>query len=538
MGVQADLIFTGGPIFTGRRTRSGEWEIAEAAAVKGDRVAAVGRAAEVMQLQGAGTRVRQLHGRTLMAGFNDAHLHLAIYGTNMLDVNCKVLGSIAEITKAVAAEARTRPPGTWVRGWGYNQMKLKEGRHPTRWDLDAAAPDHPVMLLRTCAHIAVFNTRALALLGIGDHDPDPPGGEYERVDGVVSGVCKEQAHMRHTGVTGHTDEELVEGLALASRDLLSRGVTSIHDMGGTVGAKTWRAFQRGVQSGACQVRVYAIVWSFDDLALHRAVFDTGLCTGFGDDRLRLGHFKIMVDGASSGPTAKMRQPYAIDPAYDGILHMEPEVAVERIVEAHRRGFPCTAHAVGDRAIEIMLDAYTEAQRRYPRPGVRHRLEHCVTCTPDLRARMKELGVIPVPQPTWFQDFGDGYIRNYGEWRVAHFKPLRSWLDDGFIPALSTDCPVTYADPFLNLYAAVTRETGSGVVAPGAEQVSLPEALWMYTYGSAYAEYAESRKGTVAPGMLADLIVLDRDLLSTPALEMRQTRVDMTVVGGQVLYERR
>jgi predicted amidohydrolase YtcJ len=344
--------------------------------------------------------------------------------------------------------------------------------------------------------------------------------------------------MRHMHITSHTEEEVMEGLTLASRDLLSRGITSIHDMGGATGEVTFRALQRAAESDQCQARVYAMLWALnEDEQFHRSLYSTGLGTGFGDDRFRLGHFKVMLDGSSSGPTAKTRQPYAVDPSYDGILHMSPEVAVERIVEAHRRGFACTAHAVGDRAIEILLDAYEEAQRRYPRPGVRHRIEHCVICPPDLRARMKALGVVPVPQPSWFQDFGDGYIQNYGEWRVEHFKPLRSWLDEGLIPALSTDCPVTWADPFLNLYAALTRKTGSGRVAPGEQQVSIEEALWMYTYGSAYAEMAEGRKGTLAQGMLADVIVLDRDLLQSSAEAVREACVDMTVVGGRVLFER-
>lgn len=535
----ADLIFTGGPVFTGRRHASGEWETARAAAVRGDRILAVGTEADVLAHKGARTELVDLRGRTLMCGFIDAHLHLATHGTNQMGVCCKYpeVRSLTDIQSRIAARAAQQPRGTWVRGWGYNQMKLAERRHPTRWDLDQAAPDHPVVLLRTDYHTAVFNSAALRRLGIQDDDPDPPGGEYERAGGVVTGVSKELAYMAHADTCGYSDAELVEGVDLASRDLVRRGVTSVHDMGGP-GPRNFRAFQQAIRAGKCDVRIWAVLWSFyGDAELHQAIFGTGLLDGFGDQRLKLGSFKIMIDGSSSGPTAATRQPYAVDPAQSGILHMPPEVVVERIVAAHARGFNCTAHAVGDRAIDILLTAYEEAQRRHPRPGARHRIEHCVMAAPDLRARMKQLGVVPVPQPTWFYEFGDGYLKSYGEERVACFKPLRSWLDEGFIPALSTDCPVTYPDPFLNLYTALTRETAAGAVAPGREQVTLAEALWMYTYGGAYAAGEEAEKGTVQPGRLADLIVLDRDIFGARGAELKQVQVDLTLVGGRVVHAR-
>lgn len=535
----ADLIFTGGPVFTGRRRPGGGWETAAAVAVQGERILAVGAAPEVLAHRGPRTEVVDLRGRTLLCGFVDAHLHLATHGTNQMGVCCKhpEVRSIGDIQSRIAARAARQAPGTWVRGWGYNQMKLAEGRHPNRWDLDQAAPDHPVVLVRTDYHTAVFNSRALAVLGIGDDDPDPPGGAYERVGGVISGVAMEQAYMAHADTCGYSDAELAAAVGLASQDLVRRGITSVHDMGGA-GRRNFGAFQAAIRAGTCAVRIWAVLWSFyDDARLHEAFFGTGLLDGFGDNRLKLGSFKIMIDGSSSGPTAATRQPYAVDPAQSGILHMPPEVAVERIVAAHARGFNCTAHAVGDRAIDILLTAYEEAQRRHPRPGARHRIEHCVMAAPDLRERMKKLGVVPVPQPTWFHEFGDGYLKNYGPERVAWFKPLRSWLEDGLIPALSTDCPVTWPDPFLNLYTALTRETAAGAVAPGREQVTLAEALWMYTYGGAHAAGEEAEKGTVEPGKLADLVVLDRDLFQVRGAELKQVQVDMTVIGGRIVHAR-
>jgi len=539
LALHADLIFRGGPVFTGRRRSDGTFELSEAVAVRDGRIVAVGSDTEISSLAGPKTRVIELAGRLLSAGLIDAHVHLVTHGTNQMGVCCKypVVRSIEDIKERIRERARQTPPGQWIRGWGYNQFYLAERRHPNRWDLDEAAPDHPVVIVRTDYHIAAVNSRALEILGIGDRDPDPPGGEMERQDGIVTGVLKEQAYMKHADTMGYSDEEMVEGARIAAADFIARGLTSIHDAGGAQ-ARNIRALQTAVERGHCPVRVYMLLWSFyEDRALHEAFFASGLRTGFGSDRLKVGPYKIMVDGSSSGPTAATREPYASMPDYRGILHFSEEEVVERMVEAQRRGFDCTAHAVGDRAIDIVLRAYEEGSRRYPRADARHRIEHAAMAAPDLQERMARLGIVPVAQPTWFYEFGDGYIVNYGEERLRHFKPLRSWLRRGIVPAMSTDCPVANPDPLRNIHAATTRRTAGGSTLPGDETVSVAEALWMYTYGGARAAKEEHIKGTIEPGKLADLVVFSDNLLALEGDDLLSVRVDLTVVDGQIVYER-
>ncbi len=267
------------------------------------------------------------------------------------------------------------------------------------------------------------------------------------------------------------------------------------------------------------------------------VLATGLHTGLGDERLRLGAFKVMTDGSSSGPTAATRAPYASDCRDCGILYWAQDGLDTLLGRAHRLGFQCTVHAVGDRAIEQTLDAMARAQREHPREGLRHRIEHCGICPHDLQARVAAQGIVPVMQPAFFWEFGDGYIRNYGRERADVMFPAKTLLGRGVRVAGSSDAPVTHHAPLFGIEQALTRRTMDGDVCGPAERVDLATAIRMHTINGAWAVFEDHLKGSLEPGKLADLVMLDEDLSRVPAERIRHVGVAMTVVDGEVVYER-
>jgi predicted amidohydrolase YtcJ len=530
---RADLIFTGGRV----HTVDARNEVVPALAVGGGRVLAAGADAEVRGLAGPATRVVELRGRTLLPGFIDAHAHLVGLGMAEISIDCKAAGmqSIAALQRAVRERAERQPAGTWIRGRGYDQSRLAERRHPNRLDWDAVAPDHPVIFIRTCGHIASVNSRALAAAGIDDATPDPPGGRYDRADGRNLGVAYETAQTPLQTAALPSREDFRDALTRASRACLAAGCTSVHDAGGLVGP-AFEPCQELMAAGALDLRIYAFTTVNSARHPLLGLLASGVRTGLGDARLRLGAFKVMTDGSSSGPTAATREPYSSNCQDCGILYFEQEALDELLGRAHRLGFQCTVHAVGDRAIEQTLNAMGRAQREAPRDGLRHRIEHCGICPPDLQARVHEQRIVPIVQPAFFWEFGDGYIRNYGQHRADTMFPARSLLARGVPVAGSSDAPVTRQAPLLGIEQALTRATMDGQVCGPAERVDLTAAIRMHTINGAFASFEERDKGSLEPGKLADLVVLGEDLTRVPAREIRQVPIAITVSGGRVVYE--
>jgi predicted amidohydrolase YtcJ len=533
MNTHADLIFTGGRVHTVNATN----DVVPALAVGGGRILAAGGDAEIRALAGPGARVVELRGRALLPGFVDAHCHLAGLGMAMSSIDCKGPGmqSIRALQEAVRARVASQPPGTWIRGRGYDQSRLAEKRHPNRHDWDVVAPEHPLIFTRTCGHIASVNGRALALAGITDATADPPGGRYDRDGGRQLGVAYETAQTPLQVAAMPSAAEFGEALLRADRAYIAAGGTSVHDAGGLVGP----AFVPGQDLagvGRLRLRVYAFATVNSRQHPLMGLLGTGLHTGLGDERLRLGAFKVMTDGSSSGPTAATREPYTSNCQDHGILYWEQEDLDDLIGRAHRQEFQCTVHAVGDRAIEQTLNAMARAQREAPRPGRRHRIEHCGICPPDLQARVHAQGILPVMQPAFFWEFGDGYIANYGQHRADTMFPARSLIAAGVPVAGSSDAPVTHYAPLFGIEQALTRATADGQVCNPAERVDLTTAIRMHTINGAFAEFAERHKGSLEPGKLADLVVLADDIARVPVKDLRHLPVAMTVVGGEVVHE--
>jgi predicted amidohydrolase YtcJ len=533
--VNADLIFINGQVLTVNAAD----EVVQAVAIKGDRIAQAGSNATVLAERGPKTTVVDLQGRALLPGLIDAHCHIPHAGMGANGIDCKSVRSIAEIQDRLAGVAAQTPAGEWIRGRGWNQNKLAEGRLPTRYDLDKVAPDHPVILVRTCGHIAVTNSRGLALAGITPETSDPPGGQIDRDQrGVPTGVLRESAYMNMLKAAAYTPEEVVEGYRRGARELIRLGITTAHDAGGN-GGPALNAMIRAAVDGSVPLRVYSMLFSLGETeSLHQAALNLGLSTGLGNDRFRIGPFKLMVDGSSSGPTCATRRPYSHDPGNSGILYYTQEEIDQRYIAANRLGFQLTAHAVGDLGIAMVLNGIERAMADAPRPDPRHRVEHCAMCLPDLVDRVQQFGVVPVAQPVFFWEFGDGYVQNYGPERAAQMFPVKTFLKRGIPVAGSSDHPVTDASPLLGISVAMTRTTQSGQVVGPEERLSLLEAVRIYTMGGAYAAREEHLKGSIAVGKLADLTVLDSPILDVPAADIRDIPISMTVIGGQVVYSAR
>jgi predicted amidohydrolase YtcJ len=533
-GDTADIIFQGGAVHTVDARDS----IVEAVAVSDGRILAVGSDAEVGATAGNGTMRVDLRGRTLTPGFIDAHHHFVGVGGAEDAIDCKAPGmqSIAAIVEAVRKKAETLPKGTWIRGRGYDQSRLAEQRHPNKHDFDAVSPEHPVVFTRTCGHIQAVNSKALDVAGVNLHTPDPDGGRFDRDDdGTINGVCYERACGAVQAASAPNRDELRRWLLAANAADLASGLTSIHDAGGMTGAPAGIA-QELSASGQIQVRIYSFVTVNASDHPHVGILSTGYHTGFGNERFRLGAFKVMTDGSSSGPTAATRQPYTSDDSTCGIAYWEQDELDDLIGKAHRAGWQCTVHAVGDKAIEQTLNAMERAMREFPREGLRHRIDHCGITPPDLRARIKQLGIVPVMQPAFFWEFGDGYIRNYGRHRADVMFPAKSLLDAGVVVAGSSDSPVTDYRPLFGVEQALTRATSDGDVCGPDERVDLDTAIRMHTMNGAYAAFEEGLKGSIEVGKLADLVVHSADLRTVPVTELRDLPIAMTMVGGEVLYE--
>jgi predicted amidohydrolase YtcJ len=529
----AEIIFTGGQVHTVNASN----DIVEAVAVGGGRILAVGSNSDIRAFGDPNTREIELRGRSLLPGFIDAHCHLTGLGMGMVSIDCKAPGmqSIEALQKAVSECAAAQPLGTWIRGRGYDQTRLRERRHPTRDDWDAVALDHPVIFTRTCGHISSVNSRALTMADITDQTPNPPGGRYDRDEGRNLGVAYETAQIPLQMAALPTAEEFSAALLRASQAYLAAGCTSVHDAGGLVGP-AFGPCQDLVETGRLKLRIYAFATVNSLQHPVMGVLGAGIRSGFGDTRLKIGAFKVITDGSSSGPTAATRDPYTSNDHDCGILYWDQDVLDDLLGRAHRQGFQCTVHAVGDRAIEQTLNAMARAQRECPRQGLRHRIEHCAIWPPDLQDRVRTQHVVPAMQPAFFWEFGDGYIQNYGRHRADTMFPVKSFIAAGVPVAGSSDAAVTHYAPLFGIEQALTRKTMAGDVCGPDERVDLTTALRMHTINGAFASFEEGFKGSLEVGKAADLVVLAEDLSRVPVERLREVGVMMTVVGGEVVYE--
>ena len=490
--------------------------------------------------------VIDLRGLTLIPGFHDAHNHMIGFGLSLTEVDLRT-GSQDELYARVAAKAATTPEGEWIIGSGYDQTRT--GAHPHRDALDAIAPNHRVWLKHTSSHMCVVNSLVLADLGIGETVPQVDGGRVTTdAAGRPTGLLEERAQELVGNLTHpYPLATLTDAVDAAGRRYLAEGITSVTEAGvggGWIGQSPVElaAYVTARDQGRLHVRVELMVISdvFHPLGAHpsdgiETGIDLGLRTGFGDDWLRLGPMKIFTDGSLVGRTAAMSAPFEGDPGNSGYLQADADQLTERIVEAHRAGWRVAAHAIGDRAIDLALDAFADAADQYPRARPRHRIEHFAAARPDQVARAAKLGVIAVGQGRFASELGDGMLAAVGAERAAWLYRQRSLLDAGLVLPGSSDRPVASGAPLLGIHDMVNRRTATGAPFNAAEAITPAEALRAYTWGSAYASKQERTKGSITPGKLADFTVLSEDPTAVAPDRIAGLEVVATFLDGDLRY---
>jgi predicted amidohydrolase YtcJ len=491
-------------------------------------------------LAGPETQTIDLNGRSLLPGFIDAHCHAGDYGPAKFNILIRPerTRSIGELKQEILKRAAKTPKGGWVLGRGYDNTKFEEKRHPTRWDFDEAAPEHKVFILRTCGHLGVLNSAGLSEFGIRKGSPDPPGGKIERDDqGEPTGLLYEQALVPVRMRTQPSYEEFVRGLPLMNEDFLRYGITSATDASGR-NSDQIQAFQKGVDEGLFQVRIYFQVrTSGAAIRVGEHYLQSGLVTGFGNEKLRLGSYKLMLDGAGGGGSAAMRQAYPGKPSDFGILHQTQEELDELVLKGQKAGYQIGVHAIGDRAVEMVLKSYAKAMKAFPRKDCRHRIEHCGFLDGRLMEQMREMGVVAALGLPFLYELGDSYITVFGQDRLQCVYPLRSLMERGIVAGLSSDAPVIDPNPLTGVYFAVTRKTPTGQTIAPHEAVTVLQAIRAYTLYGAYASFEENIKGSLEPGKLADLVILSDDILKVAPEKILGLKVDLTMVDGKVVYQR-
>ncbi len=534
--LKADMVLLNGRVVTVDANDS----IAGAVAIKSGRIVGVGSSAGVKRFAGKDTEVFDLAGKMVLPGIIDSHTHPSHAATRFLEIDCRApeIKGVKDIQAAVAKRAKEVGAGMWLRVGNYNDSKLAERRHITRWELDAAAPGTPVFIDSDTGHQSVVNSKALEIAGITRETPDPAGGQIDRdTKGEATGLLYETASELCRGkVPAYTVAQVKEGLRRLWDQFSEWGITSTHDASGDlIGI---RAYQQLLAEGVRKVRVNLMVRMEEGSEVtleHMRML--GIESGFGNDWLKVMSLKIMGDGSGAGGTAGVYTPQHRGPKGLGLMITDPEHLEMLVMKAHEAGIRVSIHSIGDRGIDVALDCIEKAQKVMALKGMRHRLEHNSCCTMKQLQRIKELGVTPSSSIGYMYGIGDQYAENFGPERSRWLHPHKTMKAMGIIAGGNNDCPVTFYSPFVQIYAAVTRKTGSGQVIGPDEAVSVMDAIRLYTWNGAYLAKEEHTKGSIEPGKIADMIIPDRDILSIPAEEIKDVEVLTTIVDGKVVFKR-
>jgi predicted amidohydrolase YtcJ len=518
----ADIVLINGNVITLNPSKP----IAQAVAISDGHIVAVGSNGEVRQWISKTTKIVKLRGKTLIPGFTDTHVHMAEFGFSLSRIDFRGVKSIRSMQKLLQEKVQKMPKGKWILGRGWDQECFKEKRYPTRWDLDKVSLDNPVAFSRVCGHVGVVNSKALEIASISENSSAPSDGQIDRdpKSGEPTGILKEAAYdLVLSSVPEPSENELTKACVLACEKAVETGLTSVHWIVGN--AMEIRVLQRLKKQGKLPLRVYLIV----PAALLRFYARAGLCTGFGDDMLRLGGVKIFVDGSLGGRTAALEKPYS-DAATKGMLCLSEKDLAKIVKDAQRAGFQACVHAIGDKAINTALNAFKSAAVGSSGNPWRHRIEHASVLNKQLIKRLKSLGVIASVQPHFV--VSDFWVESrLGSARARWTYPFRTLVENDVLITGSSDCPVEPINPLLGVFALVARESFP------EERVSVEEALRVYTFNAAYASFEESVKGSVETGKLADFTVLSQNPLTVSPKKVKDIQVEMTIVGGKTVFLR-
>ena len=508
-----------------------------ALAVIGDRVARVGTDKEITAMVGPGTRKIDLEGRTVIPGLIDAHLHLMGIGRSLEELDLREIATPEEAVRRVSEAASRAAPGAWIQGRGWDQNLWPAKEFPTASMLDAVTGDHPVAFYRVDGHALWVNTKALESAGIKRGMPDPRGGRVlrDRSTGEPSGVLLDDAmELVRTKIPMPEPATKRRWVQLAGARLLASGITSVQDAG--VEPEDIDLYKMMVEEGSLPIRVYAMLGGSNRKLPD--YFVQARVIGYGDRRFTYRSLKLGVDGALGSRGASLLEPYSDDPKNSGLSTMSGEQVEEITRQALTRGFQVCVHAIGDRANRMVLDRFQSALAAVPTPDARLRIEHAQILSPPDIVRFEKLGIVASMQPIHATSDMPWVPARLGPDRLAGAYAWKSLLDSSAHLAFGSDAPVETSNPFKGMFAAVTRQDEKLMPEGGwlpEQRLTREEALHAYTLGAAYAAFEENEKGTLTPGKLADLVVLDRDFFEVPDAEIFEISPQMTVLGGKVVY---
>jgi len=539
--VEADLLIKNAQI----RTLDHEGTIAQSLAEFGGWIIGIGSNEDLADLAGPRTRIIDMKEKTVLPGFIDAHEHLSNVAEIplQLDLSSPFPKSIDQLLARIKSQAERQPAGEWIRGIRYDDTRISDGRPLSRQDLDTAAPHHPVVVIHVSFHWGVVNSEALRKGGIDESIPDPKGGQFGRDPGTgrLNGKVLESALYRF-GLEGLTREPMIvppfdkdvrrKALIAAAEMLSAAGITGVHDA--VVSPSYVTSYTDLGARNSLPLRVNMLIPYIFLPELEKL----GLVGNWGNPWVRCTGIKIIVDGAIAGRTAALRDGYSDDLANHGILLFEDKNELTSWVKRiHSMGYQACLHANGDLAIEMALDAIEKAQRDDPKPDPRHRIEHCTMINESILRRMHNLGVIATPFASYLWQHGDKLVKYYGRERSEMMFAHGSFLKGGVGVAGGSDHPAGLHAPLLGVQSMVTRKTPSGEVIGAGQRISVEEAFKMYTAYAAYASFEEDIKGSLTVGRLADLVVLNQDPWKMNPEDIGQIGVEMTIVGGTVVYPR-
>jgi len=540
---RVDLIAVDGKIWTENPAQP---EV-EALAVRDHRIVAAGDSASIRRLAGEGTKTIDLKGQRVVPGFNDAHVHFFWGGQSLASVQLRDAGSEAEFRRRIGAFAQTRAKGEWILDGNWDHEKWTSARLPTHELIDDVTPDNPVWVNRSDGHMMLANTVAMKLAGVTKETKDVPGGVIVRdKDGSPTGIFKDAAKdLIERVIPPPSDAQVDTAILAAQKYALENGVTSVQDMGFT-GAKAAdmqalivRGYQRLLERNELKVRVSARF----PLAKYQRLADLGVMANFGNDRLVIGSVKAFADGSLGSTTAWFFKPFDDAPDTNGVPSEElrdPERMYANMVGADRAGLHIATHAIGDRANKTILDLYERLEKEDGDADRRLRIEHAQHLRPEDIPRFAQLHVIASVQPYHCIDDGRWAEKRIGHERSLTTYAFKSLLDAGTTLAFGSDWFVAPIDPMAGVYAAVTRRTLDGKHPDGwipEQKISVRQAVHAYTVGSAYAESQDDYKGSLQPGKLADFVVLSDDIFNLDPVKIQDVKIDMTVSGGEIVYER-
>jgi len=530
----ADLIITNAKVWTVDKAHP----TAQAVAVLGERIVAVGSDADVATLRGPAAKVIDAGGKLLLPGFNDSHVHFVPGGYQLDAVQLNDATSTDEVVRRIAERVKRTPKGEWIQGGDWDETKWTPVQLPTAKLIDAVTPDNPVLLGRYDGHSALANSIALRLAGITAQTPDPPGGTIVRdAQGNPTGDLKDAAmNLVNKVIPPLSHDQRLRAVHRALEYAASVGITSVQHMDPDY--PDIAVYAELLQNGELTTRIYAapLIDQVDDQV------KIGIRHAFGGPYLRIGALKAFADGSLGSGTAYLFDPYSDELGNHGLLsdEMQPlSLMRERMMKADAAGLQLCTHAIGDRAISTVLDLYTDVAKAHPGVERRFRIEHAQHMAEKDFARFAQLDVIASVQPYQAIDDGRWAEKRIGHERASRTYAFRTFLNDGVHLAFGTDWDVAPLDPILTVYAAVTRATLDGKYPGGwfpEQKLTVAEAVNAYTMGSAYAEFQEKEKGSITPGKLADMVLLSDDIFTIDPAKIRDVKILKTIVGGKVIWD--